>query len=173
MFGCLPGFNTQNSEEEVCHISRPSNVLHNIHAIIDPKTNKIVGLPAVWEKIINDTIPVQKRSTLLFAAIKAVSFMENRIDSNDNSLTAQISEFEENSPSLPDRKKLNLVEKKVISNSPGYKNITVKTHLARINSEDEIFEEMKKICFHEDSNAFAKYKIVQKKIGQGASGIFL
>lgn len=169
MFNCISSPEIEYSDE-FQNISRPSNVLHNYHAVIDPKTKKIIGLPAIWEKVINDSIPIQKRTSLIVAAIKAVDFMENGVDANDNSLTTQISENEATSPSLHEKKQ-NTFERKESLKSSHYKNITVKSHLSTINSEEEILGEMRKVCFHKDSNAFAKYKIVEQKIGEGASGI--
>lgn len=153
MFGWL--FGTKISEpEKILNVGKPTNVVHNYHVFIDPHTKKIIGLPRKWENVINETIPVDNRPYSLLMALKTVEFLENGVEITDDFL---FESYEYIKSSLP-TKKLKITEHEEF-NAINIKNLSV----------DEILNEIRKFCFHEDSKSFQKF-VVKDEVGEGASG---
>lgn len=164
-------FKSGSKEEEftIKTISGPVNVQHKYHCVLCAKTNRILGLPERWEKIVNDSIPVEKRNReTLIAAVKVVDFLENGI----SDVSVDLSDIEDldTPPELPERNKTaNSIPTKSDRAPKNYVNVDIKSKLKKLQSDEEIEAEIKRMCHHKNEYEYEKYAD-EKEIGEGASG---
>jgi tRNA A-37 threonylcarbamoyl transferase component Bud32 len=141
-------------------ISKPTFTVPGYHAYVDPVTKEIKGLPPKWAEIINNKISEEDRKRNPEAVIQVANFITD---------SEKIPSEVEETPPLPEKQPKNLQVNYNKSNH-GYKNVTPSKEVRKVTTKDEIFRQLKRLCYQSTNEAHKKFTDLQA-IARGASAV--